>query len=59
MRQTSFFIGRETLIPSDRPDLNPWQERLFLLMFRNTSSPIQFFDIPPEQVVELGAQFEV
>jgi K+ transporter len=32
---------------------------LFLLMFRNTSSPIQFFDIPPEQVVELGAQFEV
>ncbi|NJD08562.1 MAG: potassium transporter Kup [Methylococcaceae bacterium] len=59
LRQTSFFIGRETLIPSDRPDLNPWQERLFLAMFRNTSSPIQLFDIPPERVVEVGAQFEV
>ena len=59
LQQTSFFIGRETLIPSDRPDLNPWQERLFLVMFRNTSSPIQFFNIPPERVIELGAQFEI
>jgi KUP system potassium uptake protein len=55
----SFFIGRETLIPSDKPDLNPLQEKLFLIMFRNASSPIQFFKIPPERVVELGVQFEV
>lgn len=55
----SFFIGRETLIPSDKPDLNPWQEKIFLVMFRNSSSPIQFFKIPPERVVELGVQFEV
>ncbi|MDP2904538.1 MAG: potassium transporter Kup [Methylovulum sp.] len=56
---SSFFIGRETLIPSDKPDLNPWQEKIFLVMFRNASSPIQFFKIPPERVVELGVQFEV
>ena len=56
---SSFFIGKETLIPSDKPDLNPLQERLFLLMFRNASSPIQFFKIPPDRVVELGVQFEV
>ena len=55
----SFFIGRETLIPSDKPDLNPWQEKIFLVMFRNASSPIQFFKVPPERVVELGVQFEV
>jgi KUP system potassium uptake protein len=55
----SFFIGRETLIPSNKSDLNPLQEKIFLVLFRNASSPIQFFKIPSERVVELGAQFEV
>ena len=55
----SFFLGRETLIPSDKPDLNPWQEKIFLFLFRNASSPIQFYNIPHERVMELGAQFEV
>ena len=55
----SFFIGRETLIPSNKPDLNPLQEKIFLIMFRNASSPIQFFKVPPERVVELGVQFEI
>jgi KUP system potassium uptake protein len=59
MASASFFIGKETLIPSDKADLNPWQEKIFLFMFRNASSPIQFFKIPPERVVELGVQFEV
>jgi KUP system potassium uptake protein len=55
----SFFIGRETLIPSNKPDLNPLQEKIFLTMFRNASSNIQFFKVPPERVVELGVQFEI
>ena len=55
----SFFIGRETLIPSSKPDLNYLQEKIFLLMFRNASSPIQYFKVPPERVVELGVQFEI
>ncbi len=59
VEDSSFFISRETLIPSSQPDLNPWQERLFLVMFRNATSPIQFFQIPPNRVVELGAQFAV
>jgi KUP system potassium uptake protein len=58
-KSASFFIGRETLIPSDKPDLNPLQEKIFLILFRNASSPIQFFKIPSERVVELGVQFEV
>lgn len=56
---TSFFIGRETLIPSAKPDLNPFQEKIFLTMFRNASSAIQFFQVPAERVVEIGAQFEI
>lgn len=55
----TFFISRETLIPSDEPDLNPWQEKIFITMFRNASSPIQFFKIPAARVVELGVQFEI
>ena len=58
-QSASFFIGRETLIPSNKPDLNPLQEKIFLVMFRNASSPIQFFKVPPERVVELGVQFEI
>jgi KUP system potassium uptake protein len=58
-QSASFFIGRETLIPSNKPDLNPLQEKIFLLMFINASSPIQYFKVPPERVVELGMQFEI
>ncbi|MGD0960474.1 MAG: potassium transporter Kup, partial [Methylomonas sp.] len=58
-QNASFFIGRETLIPSSKPDLNPLQEKIFLFMYKNASSPIQFFKVPPERVVELGVQFEI
>jgi len=59
MSSTSFFVGRETLIPSKKPELNPLQEKIFLVLFRNASSPIQFFKIPSARVVELGVQFEI
>jgi KUP system potassium uptake protein len=58
-QETSFFLGKETLVPSDKPDLNPLQEKIFLTLFRNASSAIQFFEIPVERVMEIGAQFEV
>lgn len=57
--KTSFFIGKETLVPSEKPDLNTLQEKIFLTLFKNASSAIQFFDIPAERAVEIGAQFEV
>ncbi len=59
MESTSFFVGRETLIPSNKPDLNPVQEKIFITLFRNASSPIQFFKVPAERVLELGVQFEI
>lgn len=59
LADTTFFLGRETLMPSDRPDLNPWQEKLFISMFRNASSPIAFFQLPVDRVLELGCVVEV
>jgi KUP system potassium uptake protein len=54
-----YFLGRETLIPSDNPGLRPWQERLFVLMFRNASSPIIYFSLPTNRAIELGALVQI
>jgi KUP system potassium uptake protein len=54
-----YFLSRETLIPSDNPGLRPWQERLFVLMFRNASSPIIFFGLPTNRAIELGALVQI
>ena len=56
--QTSYFLGRETLIVTNRPGMAKWREHLFASMARNASSASRFFDLPPNRVVELGAQIE-
>ena len=56
---TSYFVARETLIPSPRPELNPLEERLFMLLAATSLSATTYFQIPPDQVVELGLQLEV
>ena len=56
MMDTSFFLGRETLIPRLGSDMAYWRELLFVAMFRNTGSATAYFRIPPNRVVELGAQ---
>jgi KUP system potassium uptake protein len=39
LMETSFFLGRETIVPSVRPELKPWQERLFIVMARRIQVP--------------------
>ncbi|HEX6748828.1 MAG TPA: potassium transporter Kup [Longimicrobium sp.] len=56
---TSYFLGRETLIPSKRPGMALWRERLFAVMARNARPATSFFALPPNRVVELGAQIEL
>ena len=55
----SFFIGRETPVPSVRPELSRWQEALFGFMTRNAVSASDYFRIPPQRVVELGTRIEL
>jgi KUP system potassium uptake protein len=57
--RTTFFLGRETLIPSKRPGMALWREKLFALMARNARPATAFFGLPPNRVVELGAQIEL
>ena len=56
---TSYFLGRETLIPTKQPGMAIWREHLFAWMMRNASSASSFFSLPPNQVIELGAQVEL
>jgi KUP system potassium uptake protein len=54
--ETSYFIGRETLIPRLNSEMAFWREKLFVAMFRNAGSATAFFKIPSNRVVELGTQ---
>jgi KUP system potassium uptake protein len=56
---TSYFLGRETLIPTKHPGMAIWREHLFAWMMRNSSSASTFFSLPANQVIELGAQVEI
>ena len=56
---TTFFLGRETLIASERPGMAMWRERLFAFMSRNALRATAFFKIPPNQVFEVGAHVEL
>jgi KUP system potassium uptake protein len=59
MMATSYFLGRETLIPTRDRGMALWREHLFSWMMRNASSASTFFSLPPNQVIELGAQVRI
>ncbi len=56
---TSYFLGREQLLPSGPSRMSTWRKKLFILMSRNARSATAFFGIPPGRVVELGTQIEI
>ena len=57
--QVSYFLGRETLLPTGSATLAGWRKRLFILMTRNAQSASGFFNLPPNRVVEMGAQVQI
>ncbi|WP_423602237.1 potassium transporter Kup [Sphingomonas sp. MS122] len=59
MMDTSFFLSRQTLLPSERPGMRIWREKLFAWMLRNAESAMEFFRLPTNRVVELGSQVEI
>jgi KUP system potassium uptake protein len=56
---TTYFLGRETLLASKRPGMAIWREKLFAWMTNNARGAASFFRLPPNRVVELGAQIEL
>jgi len=56
---TSYFLSRQTLIPSEKPGMAIWREKLFAWMVRNAATPMEVFKLPTNRVVELGSQLEI
>ena len=56
--ETTFFLSRETILPSARPGMALWRERLFAFLARNAQPATAFFELPANRVVELGMQVE-
>ena len=59
LMETSFFIARDTVVPSKLPGMSLWRERLFAWMHQNAAKPSDFFHIPANRVVELGTKIEI
>ncbi|HEU5125541.1 MAG TPA: potassium transporter Kup [Verrucomicrobiae bacterium] len=57
--ELSYFLSKETLIPTPAPGMAMWREKIFAVMSRNATSAASFFKLPPNKVVELGMQIEI
>lgn len=57
--ETTFVVGRETVLATQRPGMALWRERLFSLLSRNAQRATAFFHLPPNRVIEIGAQVEI
>jgi KUP system potassium uptake protein len=56
--RASFFLGRETIVAT-RENLPHWQAKYFAFLSRSSQSAMEFFKLPPNRVIELGAQIEL
>jgi KUP system potassium uptake protein len=56
---TTYFIGRETLVPAEVPALSRWRMWLYLQLASNAQSPVQYYHLPTNRVIELGTQLAV
>jgi len=57
--ETTYFLGKETVLAGGRRGMAPWRERLFAMMSRNARDATTFFRLPPNRVVELGSRIEL
>jgi KUP system potassium uptake protein len=59
LETTTFFIGRETLVPAETPALGKWRTWLYVRLASSALSPSRFYHLPPNRVVELGTQISI
>jgi KUP system potassium uptake protein len=59
MMETSFFISRQTVIPTAGLGMAMWREALFATMYRNARDAADYFRVPANRVIELGTKLEI
>ena len=57
--ETSYFLSRETIVPTHGTGMAPWREKLFAAMNRNAGSVVEYFRLPDNAVVELGTRVQI
>jgi KUP system potassium uptake protein len=57
--RTSYFLSRDIVMPTIGGGMAPWREKLFANLHRNASAAAEFLSLPPNRVVELGAQVAI
>ena len=55
----TYFLGRETIVPTSRPGMAIWREHLFVFLAKNAQRATTFFNIPSDKVIEIGIQVEL
>ena len=57
--ETSYFLSRETVVPTRGSGMADWREKLFATMSRNSGSAVEFFRLPNNSVIELGTRIQI
>ena len=58
LARASYYLGRETLLPTGRSKMAKWRKSLFAYVSRNARPATAYFGLPPNRVVELGMQID-
>ncbi|HMK59628.1 MAG TPA: potassium transporter Kup [Dissulfurispiraceae bacterium] len=58
LESTVYYLGRMSLVPAKERAMDPIRRFLFLFMHRNSVSPVVYYNIPPDKILELGVQLE-
>jgi KUP system potassium uptake protein len=56
--KATYFLSRMTLVRTDAPGMPRWQKRLFLTVAHNAANPVEYFGLPIDRTVTMGAQVE-
>ncbi|MEQ1813570.1 MAG: KUP/HAK/KT family potassium transporter, partial [Candidatus Nitrotoga sp.] len=59
LADTTFFLGKSTIAPAQKRGLFTWRRELFRWMQRNAPSPIEYYNLPADRVIELGTQIVI
>jgi KUP system potassium uptake protein len=57
--ETTFFLGKSTIARAERRGLFTWRRELFRWMQRNSPSAVEYYNLPPDRVIELGTQLSL
>ncbi len=59
LRHASYFVSRTSLVRTNARGMRRWRKRLFLVLWRNSGSPIEYFRLPEDRTVMVGEQLVI